>query len=433
MEGLARATDPAIGPAPLAPGRATVRPATGAGVVTAVLLGALPAAFVGLESAWLVVVAGLSCLLLAPLVARRQVSAPGLVQCPARLRVHAGRTTPVSVTLGCRGESRGLLLDLGVVGAPRTGDGAPRLAVPLLSARDGHRRVTVPVRLGARGIYSSASLRFVSSFPFSMARATRVYEMPTRVIVLPRLLAPAERSLIERLARPASIGTATDEVARLRTPGLPLGLRDARQGDRARDIDARATLRKGRWIAIERSSLRDDREIAIGLVLRVRGASASSRRRNHLAFEAAVAHCACAIDLFVRRFGDVTLEELQPDQARLDGDPHAALDPVALARPRASASSPEPLLDRLAAVRLAETPEAAGAAHVARPARRDRAVRRVVFLPLSPLEFQRATEDQDAAVAPQRPGGRSDAWLIGVDGSGRSILLGTPRGQGGLA
>ena len=49
--------------------RARLRPATGAGVVLAVLLGALPAAVVGLEAAWLIVVSGVACLAMAPLLA----------------------------------------------------------------------------------------------------------------------------------------------------------------------------------------------------------------------------------------------------------------------------------------------------------------------------------------------------------------------------
>ena len=120
--------------APLAERRGTgasLRPATGAGVVLAVLLGALPAAVVGLEAAWLIVVAGVACLAMAPLLARRQALSVEVAHAPRSLRLHAGRTTPLTLELAAHGDARGLLVDVGVDRSSRSREGAPRLAVPL--------------------------------------------------------------------------------------------------------------------------------------------------------------------------------------------------------------------------------------------------------------------------------------------------------------
>ena len=404
--------------------RASLRPATGAGVVLAVLLGALPAALVGLESAWLIVVAGLASLAMAPLLARSQALSLEVVDAPRSLRLHAGRTTPLSLELAARGDARGLLLDVGVDGSTRPREGAPRLAVPRLRA-GAATRVTIPVRLGARGHHDAAVLRVTSSFPFSLMHAARAVHLPLQVTVLPRLLAPAERALLERFVRTTLVGESTDRAARMRTSGLPVGLRHARSGDRARDIDARASVRKARWIAFDRSDLHNDREIAIGLVLRVKGRTSSSHRRGQLAFEAAVAHCASTVELLVRTHGAVTLEEFLPAQERLDARAPAALEPGAVvSRIRRGASTP--LLDRLAAVQLdgAHLDEDSGAP--AQNARRQGPLRRVVFLPLSPLEFQRAAESPAAHKAFSDAG---STWIIGIDGSGRALRLPSAEGS----
>ncbi|MEE2939959.1 MAG: hypothetical protein VX460_06215 [Planctomycetota bacterium] len=404
--------------------RTSLRLATGAGVVVAVLLGALPAAAVGLESAWLIVVAGLACLAMAPLLARSQVLSVEVSDAPRSLRLHAGRTTPLSLEVTARGDARGLLLGVGVDGPPRSRESAPRLAVPWLRA-GARSRVTIPVRLGARGHHDAATLRVTSSFPFSLVHAARAVHLPLRVTVLPRLLAPAERALRARVVWTTLVGESTDRAARMRTSGLPVGLRHARPGDRARDIDARASVRKARWIAFDRSDMHDDREIAVGLVLRVKGSASSSRRRGHLAFEAAVAHCASAVELLVRAHGAVTLEEFLPAQGLLDAHVAAALEPGAVvSRVRRGASTP--LLDRLAAVRLdgAHLDEDSGAP--AQRAPRQGALRRVLFLPLSPLEFQRAAESRPAREASSDA---SSTWVIGIDGSGRALRLFSAEGS----
>lgn len=411
---------------PLAEQRGTgarLRPATGAGVVLAVLLGALPAAVVGLESAWLIVVAGLACLSMAPLLARRQALSVEVSHAPRSLRLHAGRTTPLTLELAAHGGARGLLVDVGVDRSSRSREGAPRLAVPLLRAGPASR-VTIPVRLGARGHHDAATLRATSSFPFSLVHAARTVHLPVRVTVLPRLLAPAERALVERFVRTTLVGESTDRTARMRTSGLPVGLRHARSGDRARDIDARTSVRKARWIAFDRSELHDDREIAVGLVLRVKGRATSSQRRGHLAFEAAVAHCASAVELLIRAHGAVTLEEILPAQDRLDARAVAAVDPDAIVS-RVTRGTSAPLLDRLAAVHLDGAHVGPDIGAPARSPRRPESVRRVVFLPLSPLEFQRAAESPAPSEAFSPAG---STWIIGIDGSGRALRLSSAEG-----
>ena len=394
---------------------ASLRPATGAGVVLAVLMGALPAALVGLESAWLIVFAGLASLAMAPLLARRQAVSVEVGSAPRTLRLHAGRTTPFGLELAARGDARGLLLDVGVDGSARSSERAPRLAVPRL--RTGiATRVTIPVRLGARGHHEAVTLRVTSSFPFSLVHAARAVHVPLRVTVLPRLLAPAERALVERFVRTTLVGESADRAARMRTSGLPVGLRHARSGDRARDLDARASVRKSRWIAFDRSDLHDDREIVVRLVLRVKGRASSSQRRAELAFEAAVAHCASAVELLLRTHGAVTLEESLPSQERLDARAAAALEADAVVS-RVTRGASAPLLDRLAAVHLDGAHRGEDSGAPARSARSQGARRRVIFLPLSPLEFRRAAEAREVS---------SDAgstWIIGIDGSGRALRL----------
>ena len=394
---------------------ASLRPATGAGVVLAVLMGALPAALVGLESAWLIVVAGLASLAMAPILARRQAVFVEVASAPRSLRLHAGRTTPLGLELVASGDARGLLLDVGVDGSARSRERAPRLAIPRLRTGTA-TRVTIPVRLGARGHHDAVTVRVTSSFPFSLVHAARAVHVPLRVTVLPRLLAPAERALVERFVRTTLVGESADRAARMRTSGLPVGLRHARSGDRARDIDARASVRKSRWIAFDRSDLHDDREIVVGLVLRVKGRASSSQRRGELAFEAAVAHCASAVELLLRTHGAVTLEESLPSQEQLDARAAASLEADAVVS-RITRGASAPLLDRLAAVHLdgAHLGEDSGAPW--RSARSQGARRRVIFLPLSPLEFRRAAEAREAS---------SDAgstWIIGIDGSGRALRL----------
>ena len=217
---------------------------TGAGVVLAVLLGALPAALVGLER---VADRGRG-----PGVPGHGPPSPGDRPSPSRSERAENTATPRRADHAVRSRTHGTWRRArpparrrrGRLGSSR--ERAPRLAVPRL--RTGiATRVTIPVRLGARGHHDAVTLRVTSSFPFSLVHAARA----PRSTASHGAAAPA-RPGGARARRALRADDPRGRVGRprrrMRTSGLPVGLRHARSGDRARDIDARASIRKSRWM-----------------------------------------------------------------------------------------------------------------------------------------------------------------------------------------
>ena len=427
--------------------RTRIAPTTGAGVVLAVALGALPAALVGLELAWLVVIAAFTTLIVAPVLAWREASAVTDVTPPASLRVHAGRATPVTFELSVQRPCRDLLADVSLTGTVgREREGAPKVAIDNL--RPGPpTRVPLIARFTARGTAEQLHLRITSTFPFGLFIATSRRVLPVSIRVLPRLQPRPDVAFLRALRDLSPAGPSTPRSRPLARAGLPIGLRAARSGDRLRDIAWKPSVRQSRWVAFEREGHEAEREITLVLHLGVRGAAASSLRRTGLAFEAAVSHCATAIECLFGRTGSVTLEfdsgAADAPLAEVASGSSANGGPLSGSH-RSSVRGAAALMDRLSEVqtvsRVVHDPQEsahpdtsqhspAKPAGAARPRRTDTDLR-IVFIGMSALEYQRATDSPTVG----RNGGGT--LILGVDASGRVQALwgssaqpGRPMGQ----
>ncbi len=321
------------------------RPTAHAGVVLAIVLGALPAAMVGLDVAWVVVASGVSALLLAPLLARRQVLAFAWFEPPSQVLLHAGRTAPVAIELGLRHTARHVLVDVTRAdAAPLERERAPRLALAVLSTgvssgfssgvssdRRDSVRIDVATRVAARGRAGALAATFESVFPFGLFRAEVRLVAATELVVLPRVLRRGDAALERWLSEVTAGDDASSARPLSRSAGLPAAFRPSRLDDTVRDIAWRASARHMRWISIDRTPPSHDR-VTVVLVTSVRGAGATSAHRSSAAFEAAVNICATAIDHLTRAGHEVTLR-------LVDTDSDAAPEQIARARSRVVAKS----------------------------------------------------------------------------------------------
>lgn len=313
------------------------RPTAHAGVVLAIVLGALPAALVGLDVAWVVVASGVSALILAPLLARRQVLAFAWFEPPSQVLLHAGRTAPVVIELGLRHTARHVLVDVTRADAsPLERERAPRLALAVLStrassARRDSVRIDVATRVAARGRSGALAATFESVFPFGLFRAEVRLVAATELVVLPRVLRRGDATLERWLSEVTAGDDASSARPLSRSAGLPAAFRASRVDDTVRDIAWRASARHMRWISIDRTPPSHDR-VTVVLVTSVRGASATSAHRSSAAFEAAVNICATAIDHLTRAGHEVTLR-------LVDVDANAAPQQIARARSRVVSKS----------------------------------------------------------------------------------------------
>ena len=296
------------------------RPTAHAGVVLAIVLGALPAAMVGLDVAWVVVASGVSALLLAPLLARRQVLAFEWFEPPAQVLLHAGRTTPIAIDIGLRHTARHVLVDVTRADAtPLERERAPRLAIAVLSAGDqGAVRIDVATRVAARGRSSALAATFESVFPFGLFRAEVRLVAQTELVVLPRVLRRGDAALERWLSEVTAGDDASAARPLPRGSGLPAAFRPSRLDDTVRDIAWRASARHLRWISVDRTPPSHDR-VTVVLVTSVRGAAATSAHRSSAAFEAAVNNCATAIDHLTRAGHEVTLRLVDTDSDAAPG------------------------------------------------------------------------------------------------------------------
>lgn len=429
--------------------RDRIAPTTGAGVVLAIALGALPAALVGLEFAWLVVIAALTILAVAPWLAWREVRAVSAVAPPPSLRVHAGRATPVTFDFRVRRSCRDLLADVSVEGAgDRERDGAPKVAIEGM-VPGSPVRVPLIARFGSRGTAVHLLLRITSTFPFGLFVATRKLVLPSIVRVLPRLQPRADAALAAVLQEPSPSGASRARLQHLTRTGLPIGLRSARQGDRLRDIAWKPSLRQSRWVAFDREGQEVERHVTVVLQLGVRGSSSSSLRRTGLAFESAVSHCATAIEWLFSRTGSVRLEfSSTPADAPLHVIARGSVPEHQRAAGRGvrggAAHGPSTLMDRLSDIKINPahgprdtlSPSGAPAADELPgpepkgpdplgPKRLDQNLGhgdsdlRIVFVGMSALEYQRATDAPADSAQPGEPG----ALVLGVDANGRIQVL----------
>lgn len=286
----------------------------GAGVLVAIVLGATPAALLGLDLAWIVVAIGATILFLAPWLARAQVLAIESVELPPACQVHAGKTVEVGARLRLSRPARMLLMALVRPDDPRASrDRAPRILVAAggstSSLPDAGVSLQLPLRVPTRGRSDTLLLLVRSSYPFGLVSASRSMALPLQLTALPRLSQEREVGLQRMMPQLAG---AFDEGAQrpaIYGGGLPAGLRDARTGDSRRDLHMRSSLRRRRWTAKERS------ELGHGLAqvtLHVPPTDGHPSRRSIAAFEAATSTAAAIIQGLHRLGLDVDLGTRAP-------------------------------------------------------------------------------------------------------------------------
>ncbi len=259
---------------PGSPGSTTTRYSASAWAIVAVVVGAVPAAVLGLDIAWIVVAAGSSVLVIAPGLARRQTQAITAIARPAAVRVSEGRTSTLELQIQSQRTARDVLLDASLVGDSTTErERAPRLALHAVRP-DGPHTLDCPVRLPRRGRHDGLLLSVSSSFPFGFVTATRTWNLAGPVTVHPRVFDRGDRRLQRVIER---VADGVDESRHARSSassrGLPVGVRGGRPGDPARDIAWRASARSGRWLTQERAPTQEAR-VQIDLVNIVHGRGA---------------------------------------------------------------------------------------------------------------------------------------------------------------
>lgn len=396
----------------------------GSGVVLAIAIGALPAALVGLDLAWIVVTASVSLLIVAPVLAAAQVRGLDAVARKETLIAHAGRAVPLPLTIRSSRTARHVVLEV-VPPSHRSSErsGAPRVAMPAIRAGT-TEEMAIPTRLSERGVWSGLRLRTRSSWPFGLFTATRRIALSVDVTVLPRIMPRVDPAVRALTPKEASGIDDRRTAPRRGARGLPAEIRPARAGDTARDLAWRASVRHGRWLSVDRPSSALEQEVDIVLVTTVRGGQ--SLRRSSYAFESAVAHCATTVEWLTRRGARVRLDV---------GDGEEIVD----------SARALPHLRRLTIVARTESVGPIGRAM--REHRRGDHRLRITFVPLSPLDFQRAVEAHSATRAsgsssPHRRstrrasapsgmrlddrdrGAHGHAITLGVEAGGRIVTMG---------
>ncbi len=290
----------------------------GAGMLLAVVLGAAPAAWMGLDLAWIVVAIGATVLLLAPWVARRQVHAVRSVKMPASCTVHAGKVVPISLTLEVARPARMLLAALVRTGDPRgVRERAPKTLIVALgpagpksgTSTDTDVHLSLPLRAASRGRSSEIELVLQSSYPLGLVTASRSLVVPLELTALPRLLPERDLDLQRTMVHLAGLTDQATARHVTRGEGLPSGLRDARVGESRRHLHMRASLRRGRWTAMERPELGN--ELA-EVTLHLPAMDGHPSRRSHAAFEAATSVTASVVQGLHRLGMDVDLGTRSP-------------------------------------------------------------------------------------------------------------------------
>ncbi|MEL6431086.1 MAG: DUF58 domain-containing protein [Planctomycetota bacterium] len=382
------------------PRAARLRPTTGAGVVLAVVLGAVPAGVLGLELAWLVVALGCAALLLSAWAAARAVRAFELVEAPATARAVVGRTSTLPVELRVTARTPPVTLTALEERASRSAtDAASRVELAGLHA-GARLRTRVLARFGRRGTLPRIALEVATSFPFGLVEARAQLSVACEVAVGPR---PAGARVPE-LARWA-VGRGTVLAAELvpRTDGfvrdLPDGLREARGDETAREIAWRASARAGRTIALERRAAPRPTRVDVVLVTSVLGPERGPRRRDDEAFEATVAFAQALVHALAQR--DVRA------RLALSG---AAPDASATAHAAAAGTyATTRSTIRRVLVGVARTGHGAERASSEPPrggARGDAAAATIVLLPTAPLALTRGSSEE------ARPPGPRDALAL---------------------
>ncbi|WP_145196382.1 hypothetical protein [Planctomycetes bacterium Poly30] len=294
------------------------------GILLATVIGATPAALAGMELAWLVVSFGLSVLILAPWLARRQVLAIERVHTPSRITVHAGKTVGVGTRLVTRRAARLVTVALVRASDDRASrERAPRLLIAAIGRRREGYPLELPLRVPVRGRSEGLRLLISSGYPFGLVTASRSLGVEALLIALPRLMPDrdidARRVLRQVLARE---NEATQRHL-ARGQGLPVSLRDARHGDSVRDLHLRSSLRRARWTAVERPRLTND---SASVILCFPSGAGGMSSRAAAAFEVAVSVAASIVQAWTGRGLEVELLTGEPHphaSGLLDHDPNS--------------------------------------------------------------------------------------------------------------
>ena len=270
-------------------------------VLTGVSSLSLAAAWFGASTLALIFAAGLAAVLVAPLLARSQLT-PLTVAAPRDATFVAGRSNalPLEVTRTRAGISRDLVL---AVGDGRRG--GPTGHVP--SLRGGEpARVEVVARFPERGRRSAVDVTLESGFPFGLFVGRTRVRLPIELLVLPRLgrLGPLERRLRARLGAPQ--GTPRSA----RGDGEFHALREWREGESVHGVAWRPSARRGRLLLRETTG---EDWPALSVVLGCRVSPGPRPDRRHPSFERAVSLAATVVEHFLRHGRRVSLTLAGPE------------------------------------------------------------------------------------------------------------------------
>lgn len=257
---------------------------------------ALFAGWLGDRTLALVFAAAVSLTLLAPLLARRQVTRIG-ADGPVRATFVAGRQDRLRIEVWNQGRftARDLLLQVGI----------GRASYPtshIAELRPGERRVLlVPARFPSRGRLDRVPLLIESSYPFGLVRTRRRLVLEVDLVVVPRV------GHLGRIARRALRGPEGRSAARHgRDSGHEFhSLRQWREGESLRGVAWRPSTRRGRLLSRE---LAEQDAPPIHLVLGTWSSTVKRSTRSNPSFERAVSLVATIVEYTLGRGRPLELE-----------------------------------------------------------------------------------------------------------------------------
>ena len=395
----------------------------GAGMLLAIVLGAAPAAWMGLDFAWIVVAIGTAILLLAPWMARAQVRAVRGLELPPACTVHAGKG--IQITARLRMARRARMLVVGLVrpeDPASTHESAPRLFIAAASkAADGFE-LQLPLRIGSRG--RSSELEFVvrSSYPLGIVSADRSLTLPLRLTALPRLFPERDMGLQDAMVQLTGASEQEAERSLHRGEASPSRLRDYVPGDARSSLHLRASLRHGRWMAMERPQLGNG---LAQVTLHVPSTGRSPSRRSLAAFEAATSMTASIVQGLHRHGMDVELGTCTHSSAANGSPPDPAKK--TLRRSLGQSKTTRAHLESLTDVSLVADPSASSGsrsngAQAGRTAGHSAVALAIELIPVASLTEFTGLGRRPMEQRPQRPSRRApspESFTFLVDANGR--------------
>lgn len=145
-----------------------------------------------------------------------------------------------------------------------------------------------------RGLHRFTGVRLGTRFPFALFRKTREIELPTEIVVLPRL------HPIDRPPVPQRGLHGEEPQGRLSRRGEFWGLRELRDGDDRRDVHWPSTARRGRLMVREHER-EEARRVTLFLDNALPGGAECMETRRLAALERAVSLCASLAAWYVER------------------------------------------------------------------------------------------------------------------------------------